>query len=396
MSQPASRSDAPVRVSLALLVLIAFSGTLAMHIFVPALPRAAEALATDGPTIQLTVTIYILGLAIGQLVYGSLADAFGRRRAVLIGLSVFLAGSVGCFLAPSVELLLVARLVQALGGAGGLSLTRVIVADTNKGAAATRNIAVLNMILLIGPGVAPVVGAQIAELLGWRTTFIFLSLMGLTAIALSAVGLPETGNPTGTFSFGRMAADFVGLVRNRNYLQSAVGGALGSTACYAYFVSAPFILHSEMGLSIQAVGYSVGGTLGAAALGTMLTRSIVGKFSNKMISLTFSMIGVAAGLIFLAGAIGDFLNPVLVITLSCIVLFSAGALGPVSVGMTLSDAGPMVAAASGVYGCFQMTVGVICSFLAGLFIDHELGCGVILTAAYVICWLLFFLRYRRG
>lgn len=395
MTDPANaRNEArtPPRISLALLVLIAFSGTLAMHIFVPALPAAAEALATDTATIQLAVTVYIFGLAIGQLLYGPLSDAFGRRPAVLAGLALYFVGSVACYFASNIETLLAVRFLQALGGAGGLALTRVIVADTSKGAAATRGIAILNMILLVGPGTAPIFGAEISELFGWRTIFLLLSLMGISAIIFTIFRLPETGSPSGNFSLKKVGGDLVGLARNGRFLRVATGGAAGSTACYGYFVSAPFILHTEMGLSVQAVGYCVGSTLAAAAAGSMLTRSIVGKLPDRMLMLTFSMLGVLAGGIFLAGALGHWLNPALVVGLSCFILFVAGALGPLTISNSLRDAGAQAASASGIYGSLQMMVGVLCSLVAGLFSDHAFGCGLILFGAYAFCWLQFYLR----
>lgn len=396
MPDPQTGQGAPRKVSLALLTLIAFSGTLAMHIFVPALPSAAKSLATDEQTIQLSITVYILGLAIGQLAYGPIADALGRRPAVLGGLAIYVVGSIGCFLAPNVPLLLTARLVQALGGAGGLALTRVIVADNNKGVAATRGLAVLNLVMLIGPGLAPIVGAEIAELFGWRANLLFLSVMGVGAMVLAAWLLPETGTPTGSFRIGQIASNIAALARVRDFRRSVIGGATGSTACYAYFVSAPFILHSSMGLSIQAVGYAVGATLGAAALGNLATRSIVGRVSDRAIQLSFAALGAAAGGLFLILAIGDWLTPVSTIGLSCVILFAAGALNPVTVGAALSDAGTRVGAASGIFGSFQMVTGVVCTFIAGLFSDHALGTGIILLVAYLVCWSQFYLRGRTG
>ncbi|RJE89367.1 MFS transporter [Paracoccus onubensis] len=382
-------TDKPLHASLALLVLIAFSGTLAMHIFVPALPQAALALHTDSQTIQLTVTVYILGLALGQLIYGPLSDAIGRRPAVLGALCIYCTGAVASYLATGIEFLIAARFLQALGGAGGLALTRVIVADTSRGISTTRSIAILNLILLLGPGLAPVIGAEIAGLFGWRTIFGALVLMGLITIALATRYLPETAAPSGTLNATRIYATFRDLLAGKAFFRAITGGAFGSTACYAYFVSAPFILTSEMGLSVQAVGYCVGSTLAAAAAGSLLTRAIVGRVRDRLILRSFSVIGVLAGLAFLIGAITDMLTPVSVVTVSLIILFAAGGLGPVAIGTTLRLAGSNVGSASGLYGCFQMLSGVICSFAAGLFTDHALGCGLVLFLAYLFCFIQF-------
>ncbi|RYE10130.1 MAG: MFS transporter [Hyphomicrobiales bacterium] len=377
--------QAPQRVSLMLLVFIAFTGTLAMHIFVPVMPAAARDLRTDSQTIQLAITIYTLGLALGQLFYGPLSDVIGRRKAILGGIVVYIIGSVASGVATSPEFLIAARFLQALGGAGGLALTRVVVADTSKGAGATRGIAVLNMILLLGPGLAPVLGANISELVGWRGIFVALTLMALGTFIASLLTLPETGQPTRRFDASKALGGFRALLANGPYMRVVTGGAFGSTACYAYFVSAPFIMSADMGLSIQAVGYCIAATLAAAAAGTLITRSLVGRIDEKIIQRVFALLGLLTGLLFLIGALAHLLTPVSVVALSMLILFSAGGLGPITIGMSLRLAGPQAASASGLYGCFQMLSGVVCSFVAGMFTDHQLGCGLALFCAYLFC-----------
>jgi DHA1 family bicyclomycin/chloramphenicol resistance-like MFS transporter len=385
MSTPASQSENAPHVSLTLLVFIAFTGTLAMHIFIPALPGAAVDLHTDAPTVQMAITIYILGLAVGQLFYGPLSDAIGRRAAILGAMAVYIAGAVASGFATSAQFLIAARFVQALGGAGGLSLTRVVVADTSKGIGATKKIAVLNMILLLGPGLAPVIGAGISDMVGWRGIFAFLAAMATITLAVSVTKLPETGNPTRKLQAFGAFSSFRELFRKPDFMRVATGGAFGSTACYGYFVSAPFILGGDMGLSVQTVGHFIGATLAAAAAGTFLTRSIVGRIGEKAIQRIFSLLGLLAGFLFLVGAVMHVLTPASVVVLSLLILFAAGGLSPVTIAMSMRLAGPEAASASGLYGCFQMLSGVVCSFVAGMFVDHQLGCGLVLFAGYLFC-----------
>lgn len=384
------RPGPPTEVSLALLVLIAFSGTLGMHVFVPALPAAAESLRVDSQTIQFSITIYILGLAIGQLFYGPLSDAIGRRPSVLLALGICVCGGLASFFASNIVLLLVARLVQALGGAGALAITRVIVADTNKGAPATRKIAILNLILLVGPGLAPVVGAEIAELFDWRMIFLFLALLGAVGIGFSLISLPETAVTRQSAHPARIFHNFRTLLQDKNFFRVVSGGAFGSTACYGYFVSAPFILSESMGLSTRTVGYCVGATLAAAAVGNMLTRSIVGRVRDRQIQLTYAGLAAATGATFLLSALTNLLTPVWVVAMSMLILFCAGGLSPVSISMSLRHARDQAGSAAGLFGFFQMSSGVICSSVAGFFSDHALGCGIVLCGAYVFCFSQFF------
>lgn len=369
-------------VSLALLVLIAFSGTVAMHIFVPALPQAAGSLHSSDQTIKLTITVYILGLAIGQLIYGPISDAVGRRPAVFSALAIYFLGCIAAYFAPSAEFLIGARLLQALGGAGGLALSRVIVADTTEGANATRGLALLNLILLVGPGVAPILGANIAEWFGWRAIFSALAMMAAAAILLSVWGLPETSIPSKNLNIRAIKSDFLALLQNRKFLIPTLGGAFGSTGSYAYFVSAPFILHVDMGLDVQTVGYCVGVTLIAAACGSLLARKLAGRIASRTLLMVSSGIATLTGLVFMMSALMGWLSPVSVVLMSCVVLFSAGCLSPTAMGAALSQAGKRTGSAAGLYGFCQMSSGVICTFLVGLFTDNAFACGLVLSLAY--------------
>ena len=144
------------RAPLWLLVMITLSGTLAMHMFVPALPDAARALHTNSAAVQATIGIYILGLAFGQLFYGPLSDALGRRPMLMVGLSLYLGAGIVAALAPNVETLVLARLFQALGGCAGLALGRAMVRDTTSADEAVRALALLNLIMMVGPPMAAI------------------------------------------------------------------------------------------------------------------------------------------------------------------------------------------------------------------------------------------------
>ena len=369
-------------VRLPLLVLIAFSGTLAMHIFVPALPQAASALRADSQIIQLTITIYILGLALGQLIYGPLSDAIGRRPAVFGGLCIYMLGSVAAYFAPTVEWLIAARLMQSLGGAGGLVLTRAIVSDMARGANATRGLALLNLVLLVAPGFAPIIGAYISEHLGWNAIFLSLALMAAFTMLCCIRGLPETAIPTGEVRLRMVATDFMGLLGNPRFLTPSLGGSFASTGCYAYFVVASFILNVDMGLDIELVGYLIALTLVAAAAGSVTARIISGRINNRRVMISISIAATLNALAFLTGALTGWLTPAAVVIMSCVTLYCAGVLSPMALGVALSNAGKQAGSAAGIYGFFQMSSGVICTFIVGLFADHALGCGIGLTLAY--------------
>lgn len=387
-------SSAKNIVPLGLLILIAFSGTFGMHIFVPALPQVADALHTDSQTVQLTITIYILGLAIGQLIYGPVSDAIGRRPAVFAALTIYLIGSLLAFYASSVPFLVAARLLQSLGGAGGITLTRAIVGDTAQGADATRRLALLNLLLLVGPGLAPVLGATTVQWLGWRAIFAVLAAMVFCSLLLSLRYLPETTTPSRKLACKSIAFDLASFFHNRKFMKLAVAGSLGSTGCYAYFVSAPFILSQQLGLSLSMVGYCVGGTLIAASLGTLSARYFAGRAEPHIILISAAALATLTGLLFLLFAWREWLTPLLVVGLSSLIMYCAGILSTTALGAALAEAKERKGSAAGIFGSFQMTSGALCTSMAGLFSNHAVGCGIVLTLAYGICLFLFVVQKK--
>ena len=194
----APRKPSGVSAPLWLLTLITFSGTLAMHIFVPALPEAARDLGASVGGMQLTVSVYILGLAVGQLAYGPLSDRFGRRPVLMAGLVLYALAGLAAAFAPDVHSLIVARLLQALGGCAGLVIGRAIVRDTALPQEAARRMAMMNLMVAIGPGAAPIVGGALASTLGWRSIFFALALLGIVNLLFSWRLLPESKAPAAT------------------------------------------------------------------------------------------------------------------------------------------------------------------------------------------------------
>src|SRR5277367_2012442 len=229
-------------VPLWLLGLLTFSGPVGMHIFVPALPAAAKDLHATPAALELTISLYILGLALGQLIYGPASDRFGRRPALLVGLSIFTIASVAGLFAPDIHTLVLARFFQALGGCSGLVLARAIIRDTSQAHEAARRLALTNLLVTAGPAVAPLIGSGLSAFWGWRTILAGLAALGAANFVLAWRMLPETRPEALFVSASRYARDYVGLLRSRRFLGYAIGGACATTSLYAFIACAPFIL----------------------------------------------------------------------------------------------------------------------------------------------------------
>ena len=232
----------PRRPSGILLAAIACSGTLAMHIFVPVLPAVARDFAATPGAAQLTLTVYLIGLAAGQLIYGPLSDRLGRRPVLIMALLVFLAATLLAALAPSLNWLIAAGVLQALGGCGGLVLGRAMARDGATPEQAARQLALLVMVMTAAPAIAPLVGSMAAVWVGWRGIFGVLGVAGVALLIVTVTTLPETNRARAALpNLRAMLAVYGQLLGRRAFCAYAIGGACMSTSIYAFLSASPFL-----------------------------------------------------------------------------------------------------------------------------------------------------------
>ncbi|MBN8898786.1 MAG: MFS transporter, partial [Rhodospirillales bacterium] len=160
------------RAPFALLVAMTACGTLGMHIIIPALPATARALNISVGTVQLTITLYLIGLAIGQLLYGPISDRFGRRPVLLAGLGLFTAASTVTAFAPNAAVLVSGRIIQSIGGCAGLVLGRAAVRDGATAERAAGQLALLTLVMSMVPAIAPAIGGYLTAYIHWRASYV--------------------------------------------------------------------------------------------------------------------------------------------------------------------------------------------------------------------------------
>ena len=377
-----------------LLALITLSGTLAMHMFVPALPRAARDLGASPGTMQDTISFYILGLAVGQLAYGPLSDRYGRRPLLVAGLALYTVAGLAAALAPGVGTLLAARLVQALGGCAGLALGRAMVRDTAAPADAARRLALLNLMVTLGPGLAPLIGGALSEAYGWRSIFVALCALGAANIWLTLRRLPETGQRRAGVSAASLALEYGRLLRSPAFLGYAIGGGCSTTAMYAFFAVAPFVFVDELHRSPHEVGVYLALLVAGVSLGSILASRLVARLpierllawaSGGAVLAAFALLGIVAG-----GALSVplILGPMFVFTVG------VGVASPMALTKAVSVNPKVIGSAAGLYGSAQMAVGALCTTLAGLGPDPALAAASVLAAAGVIGQAAFWMAGR--
>jgi DHA1 family bicyclomycin/chloramphenicol resistance-like MFS transporter len=367
-----------------LLALITLSGTLAMHMFVPALPRAARELGASAGAMQGTVSVYILGLAVGQLAYGPLSDRYGRRPLLVAGLALYTAAGLVAALAPGVRTLLAARLVQALGGCAGLALGRAMVRDTAAPADAARRLALLNLMVTLGPGLAPLIGGTLSETFGWRSIFVALGALGAANIWLTLSRLPETGKRRAGVSAASLARDYGRLLRSPAFLGYAVGGGCTTTSLYAFLAVAPFVFVDELHRSPHEVGAYLALLIAGVSLGSVLASRLVTRIAIERLLAWASAAAVVAAFVLLSIVGGGAFSVPLILGPMFVFTVSVGLASPMALTKAMGVNPKVIGSAAGLYGFTQMAIGALCTTLAGLGHDPALAAASVLAAAGVV------------
>ncbi|MDT9592105.1 multidrug effflux MFS transporter [Nocardioides zeae] len=317
----------------ALLGVLSALPALAIDLYLPALPTMSGDLGTTPGLLQLTVTVFVLGLAVGQVVVGPLSDAWGRRPLLVTGMVAFVAGSLGCLAAPGVDWLLGARAVQALGAAAVTVLARAVVRDHFEGDEMTRFYSTLMLVNGVATVLGPIVGGQLLLVASWRSCFAVLAVGGTLLLVVVLARLPESLPPQRRRPARprAVAAAFAEVARDRGYRAYALAGALMFAAMFAYISGSPFVLQTLHGLSAQQ--YSVVFAVNASGIALLghVNALLVGRAATAERLLGLSLAGGAvAGLGVLAAVVLALPLPVLLVALFAVV----GLLGPVLANAT--------------------------------------------------------------
>ncbi len=371
-----------------LLALITLSGTFAMHAFVPALPIAAREFGAGIGEAQLTLSAYIIGLSVGQLTYGPVADRYGRRPVLFIGMAVYCLASLAAMAAPTIHVLVAIRFLQALGGCTGLVLGRAIVRDLSTGSDTARRLSLMNLMVMAGPGLSPLLGSLLTDLTGWRSIFAALSLLGLGNFVLIWRLLPETGG-TGSHDFRSILRSYGHLVRSRQFLGYAIGGSCATTSVYAFVSAAPFIFVEQLHRPHQEVGVYLMVNIVGAWLGSLVANRLIGRFPAERLMTAGNLLSCLCALVLLGFvASGSFGVAAIVVPMLFLTL-GAGLTSPMAMSAALGVNPAVAASASGLYGALQMAVGAACATLSGIGGNPAVAVGVVLLSAGVLAQAAF-------
>ncbi len=353
---------------------LAAMGPLAIDMYLPTMPSIAANLNTDMASVQRTLSSYFVGLAIGQLIYGTLSDRLGRKRPMLFGLAVFAFASVGCALARSVQALMVLRFLQALGGCAEMVISRAVVRDRFDGREGTRVFASLMLVMGAAPIVAPLMGGFFVDHGGWRTSFWLLAALACVCFVAVCFYLRESLPASRRLVHGpsEISRVFASLLRHKHFMAHTLASSFLLTGLFAYVGSSSFVFIEIFHISPQwfwtIFGANAAGLIGSSQINGRLSQRIA---PHIILRRALIVAVIAGGILMLSAAIPfpdgfKWLRYVTFFPGIFIYMSTAGFIFPSATALAMGPQGRIAGNASALLGFLQFLVS---------------GCGTWLVSA---------------
>lgn len=374
--------------------LITAFAPISIDMYLPALPEIAHKLNSNLDTVQYSLAVFFIGVAIGQLIYGPLTDRFGRRAPLFFGVAIYIAASIGCAMANSITLLITLRFFQALGCCAGIVVPRAAVRDLFERKEAAKVFSSLLLVMGVSPILAPLVGGYINQYFGWRAIFWALVGCGALGSLMAYFKLPETHAPEKrhkNLSLKSSLNTYGELLRDRHFMGYALCGALAQGTMFAYITGSPFVLIKYYHIAPENYGLFFGANAFGLIFTAQMNRLLLKKYELDIVLQKALMIVATMGIVLVAAAIA---NTSLVYMAGAIFIFisAMGATFPNSSAGALTHQGARAGAASALLGAIQFAIGFCSSSLVSLFDNQTLfpmtgvmcGCALLSISTYFI------------
>lgn len=347
-------------------VLMAFT-SLSTDIYLPAMPVMADELHGNA---ELTVTGFLVGFAIAQLVWGPVSDRIGRRMPLFIGMVLFVIGSIGCAMSQTMEQVVFWRVFQALGACTGPMLARAMIRDLYSRTEAAKMLSTLMVIMAVAPIIGPLLGGQLLKIGSWHSIFWLLAVIGALMFAM-VFRLPETLPDTGhnSVSIWHAFANYRMLLANGPFMRYTLSLTFYYTAVYAFIVASPFVYINYFGIDAQHYGLLFGlNILGVMGL-SMINRYLVVRFSLDALLRTATGVAALAALLPAVAVKAD-MGGIVGIVVPVFVAFTMnGVIAASATAAALDSVPKMVGSASALIGALQYGSGIVSSIMLAVFSD---------------------------
>lgn len=359
-------------VLIAVLGLLTAIDAIAIDMYLPAMPSIQLHFGTTAALVQASLTVFLIGLAIGQACVGPMADRYGRRWPLMVGMALFVAGSLLILMAPVIEVLLLGRLLQAFGAAAGLVVPRAIVADRYSSESAARTYTVLMQIMSVAPICAPLAGSALLGVGDWRSVFLALLGFGILCLATVLFFVPETLAPErrSTDALSKTVRDYWSLLRCPQYMSFTMASAFVTAGLFAYIGSAPFVFIESFQLSPSEFSW-IFAFNGLGMLLTGMTNIFLLKryhpftVLRRALQVHFALTAILLSICLISAKF------VLIIVPLCGAIWCLGLVWGNVIALAMKHGQGRHGAASALFGVLQYAVGGLAGVLLGLLSSHE-------------------------
>lgn len=338
----------------------------ATDMYLASFPSLATYFHTTAERVQLSLSIFFFGMAVGQVVYGPLIDRYGRRRPLLAGVVLYVVASALILIAPNIETLIGLRLLQAFGGCAGMIVSRAIVRDLFEEHDAARVLSQLIAIMSLAPIIAPLLGGYILAIADWRAIFAFLTAFGIFCFYITAKGLPETLplQQRHGQNLKQLLRTWGKLLVQRTFVFPVLAASCGMSCMFAFITGSPFVLMQLHGVSPQHYGWLFGLVAVGIVLGAQLNRMVLAHSSPHRV-LSFAVpVCVTAALLLLLSANTHSLLIFMVPLWLCIA--TGTMINANSVAMAMRASGQYAGSASSLFGLMQLGLASFASSMVGV------------------------------
>jgi len=371
----------PKRPPLYLLIAMTAFGPMSIDLYLPSMPDLTRVFHSDISQVELTLSVFLVGFALAQLIYGPLSDRYGRRPVLLVGLVLYCLASLFCLTAHSIGMLIFGRFLQSLGACCGPVLSRAILRDSFPREQVARVMASLATVMALAPAVAPMIGGNLHALFGWQANFVLLVLFGILVFGLTWGRLPETNRHLNLHALNPMALleNYLSLLRDRAFLGYTLTVSFYFGAMFGFISGSSFVLIEILKVRPEHFGFC----FAAAVLGLMSGSFASARLSHKvglerMVRIG-CLTGAVCGLLMLGLSLAGIQTVASVVGPVIGVYLAAGLALPNGAALAIAPHGRIAGSASALLGCIQMGVASLTGWLVGL-LDN----GTSLSMAAVI------------
>ena len=382
-----------------ILGLLSALGPFSIDLYLPGFPEIARDLNSTTGQVALSLSSYFIGVSIGQMIYGPLLDRFGRRTPLLIGLVIYLFASVFIVYVTSVDSLILARFVQALGGCAGMVAARALVRDLFPVSEIAKIFSLLMLVIAVSPIVAPTIGGFAAAHWGWHSIFIILSVLAALNILLVYFWLPLGAPPDTTMSLKPkpIITSFWTVFKTPQFYTYTLTGSFAASGLYAYIAGSPHVFMELYGVSEKQYGWIFGiialGLVTASQVNTVLLK----KYSSQQIVKVALICQVVAGSLLFFGPLFHLIEMYSMIVLAFLFLSTQGFAFPNTSALSLAPFDKNAGTASALMGALQLGIGALITALVSMLSDDTPlpMTGIMFLCAVASLAILFWGNRRR-